>query len=143
MLHHLDGPRILSEEPSAGAAKTPRAEPSDVDWGENSPPLPLSVMMAAVKDLGLISRLSQHLHNPRTPTWDCRSCSEPWPCAQARQELVLDLGWVRVSIYLAVMMERAAGDLQGVYPHQLWNRFIEWTYPIHGIHDPRLLNPSQ
>lgn len=108
------------------------------DWTSDFSPLPRDVLMAAIKDFDLVGRLSRHQHQPTGPTWECTTCYALWPCDDARRELVLDLGWVRVPIFMAVMMERAAGEVTNTYPHQLWDRFIKWTYPLVGAHDHRL-----
>lgn len=100
--------------------------------------LPYSVVLAAVGDFDLVNRLSQHQHFPLRPGWSCSSCPAQWPCLTAKQDLLLDLGWVRLAVYCSVLLERAVKDLPDTRPRDLWARFIEWTFPIDGPQDARL-----
>lgn len=118
----------------AGESSPPLARK---DWASGDP-LAMPTTMAVVGDFDLAARLSHHDHQPRTPDWLCTTCDQDWPCDQARRDLLLDLGWRRVAIYCAVLMERAAADLAAANPHHMWMRFIGWTGPLTGIADPRL-----
>ncbi|RSM37013.1 hypothetical protein DMB66_59765 [Actinoplanes sp. ATCC 53533] len=92
-------------------------------------PLPEALLWAAVGDLDVIERLSRQAHQVRFPTWLCSYDGQAWPCEPARSDLLLDLGWIKVAIYCAVLMERATKDLSSSTPKELWQRFIEWTEP--------------
>lgn len=101
----------------------------NVNWPGGVPPLPEALLWAAVGDLDVIERLSKHTHQVRIPSWSCRSCGFPWPCETARSDLIIDLGWTKVAIYSAVLMERSARDLPSLSPIVLWRQFIGWTEP--------------
>lgn len=107
-------------------------------WMGNTPPLPASLLWSAVGDLDVIERLSRHAHQVQFPTGLCSRCGRAWPCGPAREDLLLDLGWIKVAIYCAVLMERAAKDLSSLGPKELWQRFLEWTEPPEEIDDPLL-----
>jgi hypothetical protein len=138
MFQHRDGSGAVPTDHLAASVGGTHHAGHSTELVDNLLPLPSRVMVAAVGDFDLVGRLTQHLHQPVRPGWSCGRCSEPWPCDQARQDLVMDLGWKRVPIYLAVMMEHAAGDLNDARPNQLWERFIEWTYPLTGPQDHRM-----
>ncbi|RSM56814.1 hypothetical protein DMB66_32870 [Actinoplanes sp. ATCC 53533] len=93
--------------------------------------LPEALLWATVGDLDVIERLSRQAHQVRFPTWLCSYDGQQWPCEPARSDLLLDLGWIKVAIYCAVLMERATKDLSSSTPKELWQRFIEWTEPPH------------
>ncbi|MBQ0892215.1 hypothetical protein KBX37_03720 [Micromonospora sp. U56] len=73
-------------------------------------------------------------HTPMRPHWFCRSCGQPWPCAQSR--LLLKAEYERklptLSIYLAGLMYEAMQDLYHLNPHdgpsprELFDRFVAW-----------------
>ncbi len=98
-------------------------------WIGGTPPLPEALLWAAVGDLDVIERLSRQAHQVRFPTWLCSYCGQTWPCEPAQGDLLLDLGWIKVAIYCAVLMERATRDLSSSTPKELWQRFLEWTEP--------------
>jgi hypothetical protein len=136
-LHRNDAPRVAEDGPFLRAAHDPRA----TDAGQRLHVfdlLPESALLAAVGDLDLVHRLREHVHMPVVPRWSCIMCLEVWPCAAAKQELLLDLGWVRLPVYCSILLEQAAHDLPEAYPHDLWTRFIAWTHPLSGVHDARL-----
>lgn len=126
--HHAElGPTVLGSV-LAIAVDHGQAVPES-GWAGGNPPLPEALLWASVGDLDVIERLRKHIHQVRMPDWFCSSCGLAWPCANARDELLLDLGWGKVAIYCAVLMERAVRDLAAINPHILWQRFIEWTDP--------------
>lgn len=102
--------------------------------------LPPGLPAAGIVDLDLAARVEGRMHQPVRPAWTCSACSDPWPCDQARRDLLLDLGWLRLAIYCGALLSVAAGDLADVTPMQLWVRFLEWTRPLEGLDDPRLLH---
>ena len=102
--------------------------------------MPKALLWAAVGDLDVIDRLGKHAHQVQFPAWSCSSCGLAWPCEAARKDLLLDLGWVKVAIYCAVLMERAARDLAPVMPRELWERLLEWTQPPEEVRDLLLIN---
>lgn len=104
-------------------------EPVSTGLADGPAPLLFSAAQAVAQDLGLIDRLAQQVHQPEAPTWRCGRCSEPWPCAHACRDLLNELGWARLVIYVTAMLQRAAGDLADVGPAVLWTRFVGWTDP--------------
>jgi len=71
----------------------------------------------------------EHLH--ARPAWDCRVCDEPWPCANAKTNLLAEFrGFPSVlTIYLSGQMYDALDDLTSHGEHtpaDLYERFIAW-----------------
>jgi hypothetical protein len=72
----------------------------------------------------------EHLH--ARPAWDCRVCNQPWPCANAKSDLLTEFrGFPSVlTIYLSGQMYDALDDLTshgGLTPADLYERFISWA----------------
>ncbi|MFI5497142.1 hypothetical protein [Actinoplanes sp. NPDC051859] len=67
------------------------------------------------------------VHQPARPSWDCLGCGESWPCQQVRSDLLSGTDSFSMSIYAAVMMHEAIGDLPKADPAALWERFLAWT----------------
>ncbi|MCA2215172.1 flavin reductase [Wangella sp. NEAU-J3] len=68
-------------------------------------------------------------HLPDRPAWDCRVCRMPWPCADARRDLLaefLDLPSSLI-IHLSGRMAEAAED--DVAQDCLHDRFLSWARP--------------
>ena len=73
----------------------------------------------------------EHLH--ARPAWDCRVCGQPWPCADAKTNLLTEFrGFPSVlTVYLSGQMYDALDDLtsHGEYtPADLYERFISWIH---------------
>ncbi|MEU7590658.1 hypothetical protein AB0A95_30750 [Micromonospora sp. NPDC049230] len=68
-------------------------------------------------------------HLPRTPTWDCQTCKQPWPCAPARDRLTETYGENRVSLsmYLASLLDAALVEMPDTPAAELHERFVSWT----------------
>jgi hypothetical protein len=65
------------------------------------------------------------------PTWDCRVCGRPWPCADAKSRLRDEFRTSPsfLSIYMSAQMIDAARDLtaRGADPPaDLYERFLLW-----------------
>jgi hypothetical protein len=67
-------------------------------------------------------------HSPERPSWHCRACGEPWPCAPAREQLVEETGggtilaiqcWVYFDLYVRDMGNGPLGEA--------FQRFIGWA----------------
>ena len=70
-------------------------------------------------------------HLGERPTWICRVCGDPWPCADARRELCVEFRWFPsvFKIYMMGQMSEAAADLEpdgGVLSADLYDRFLAW-----------------
>jgi hypothetical protein len=70
-------------------------------------------------------------HVGERPTWDCRACGRPWPCADARRQLRDEFRRFPsfLSIYMSAQMMDAVGDLTasgGQPPADLYERFLLW-----------------
>jgi hypothetical protein len=68
------------------------------------------------------------------PTWDCRVCAEPWPCAIAKEGMRAEFDRFPsvMSIYMSAQMHDAARDFmaQGAGPPpDLYERFLAWLHP--------------
>jgi hypothetical protein len=77
------------------------------------------------------SPTTTHEHLGERPTWTCRACGEPWPCADARRELRIEFRWFPsvFKIYMMGQMADAAADLEpgGAGPSPaMYERFLAW-----------------
>ena len=66
------------------------------------------------------------------PDWDCLICQQPWPCANAKTDLLTEFRNFPsvLAIYLSGQMNDAIDDLtsQGEPPpDDLYERFISWA----------------
>ena len=73
---------------------------------------------------------TEHLHD--RPGWDCRVCRQPWPCDNAKTNLLTEFrGFPSVlAIYLSGKMYDALGDLTSdgmPTPPDLYERFLSWA----------------
>lgn len=76
--------------------------------------------------------LSAHL--PLRPLWLCRTCGQPWPCGQAKLDLLASYQDSRSNllIYLAGRLHEAIDDLHRLNPsttgdvRDLFDRFLGW-----------------
>ncbi|MBO3741703.1 hypothetical protein [Actinoplanes flavus] len=71
-------------------------------------------------------------HVPVRPSWDCRVCPEPWPCASARATLLDEYRAFPsvLLIYLTSQMWDAIDDALAQGQPELRNfheRFISWA----------------
>lgn len=74
-------------------------------------------------------RLVEHIR--RRPSWDCARCGQPWPCANAKENLLREFGDFPsvLTIFMATQMYDAFDDLAtrgGLPPRQLNDRFLAW-----------------
>ena len=73
-------------------------------------------------------------HVVERPSWDCRVCAQPWPCADAKSQLQDEFRTFPsvLSIYMSAQMIDAASDLtvHGTEPlTDLYERFLGWIRP--------------
>ena len=66
------------------------------------------------------------------PSWDCLVCEFPWPCANAKEELLAEYQGLltTLAIYMSVRMQDAIEDLTATGSHpppDLYERFLSWT----------------
>jgi hypothetical protein len=66
------------------------------------------------------------------PSWDCLVCELPWPCANAKEELLAEYRglFTTLAIYMSVRMQDALEDLtaNGSHPPpDLYERFLSWV----------------
>lgn len=74
-------------------------------------------------------------HPPLRPLWLCRACLAPWPCPQARDDLLAAYAGDRVGLclFLAWRMFDADDDLRALHPEdppppsELFRRFLRWA----------------
>jgi hypothetical protein len=66
-------------------------------------------------------------HFPHVPAWDCRTCSQPWPCPDRRGMLAAEPDRLHVTLFLAGCLDAAAGDLAGT-TENLYERFLGWNH---------------
>ncbi|MFY1688552.1 hypothetical protein [Plantactinospora sp. WMMB782] len=73
-------------------------------------------------------------HLPARPLWLCRACGQPWPCGQAKLDLLAEYQGSRVSLclYLATSLCNAIDDLHRLNSSMtgstadLFDRFLGW-----------------
>ncbi len=68
-------------------------------------------------------------HVAHRPSWDCKRCGDPWPCATARADLVAELNTIQLALYTWTHREEAAADLRGMPMAEAFDRFLAWTRP--------------
>lgn len=72
-------------------------------------------------------------HSPVKPIWICAACAHPWPCGQARLDLLVEYDGDRrtMAIDLADLLYAATNDLTRLYPKppdgfEMYGRFLGW-----------------
>ncbi len=68
------------------------------------------------------------------PSWDCATCGQPWPCANAKEDLLREFGRYPsvLTIFMATQMYDAFDDLAShgaPPPADLYERFLDWIVP--------------
>jgi hypothetical protein len=71
-------------------------------------------------------------HTAQRPTWDCRVCSAPWPCAPSKVTLLDDYRAYPslLLLYLSAQMHACWEDYAactGDVPPDLGERFMSWA----------------
>ena len=85
-------------------------------------------------------------HIRRRPSWDCACCGQPWPCANAKENLVREFNRFPtvLTIFMATQMYEAFDDLAPrikLPPRHLYERFLAWIV-IPPPDDPAPQNPT-
>jgi hypothetical protein len=78
-----------------------------------------------------VAAVERSEHVGERPTWDCRVCGQPWPCADAKSRLRNEFRTFpsSFSIYMSAQMIDAASDLAAhgaEPPADLYERFLLW-----------------
>lgn len=73
-------------------------------------------------------------HLGKRPSWDCLACGQPWPCAQAKDELLHEFRRYpsSLTVYMSSYMCEALDDLTAhgeAPPPDLFERFLSWVRP--------------
>ncbi|PGH46612.1 flavin reductase [Micromonospora sp. WMMA1996] len=68
-------------------------------------------------------------HQPHRPTWECRRCFEPWPCAAGQVQLAEAYRGDRaaLAIYMGELYAAALEELPAFPPQLLYTQFVAWT----------------
>ena len=71
-------------------------------------------------------------HHSGRPSWDCRACGMPWPCANAKVDLAQEFQNFPsvLAIYMSAQMHDALNDLTAhgePPPLDLYERFLAWV----------------
>ncbi len=78
----------------------------------------------------LVSRTE---HNAERPSWQCRVCYQPWPCADAKIDLAEQYQRSRtmLMLFMSSCMAEAIDDLRWGTgsPAGLYDRFLGWVQP--------------
>jgi hypothetical protein len=77
-------------------------------------------------------READHLRD--RPSWDCLACTQPWPCAHAKDELLNEFHRhpSSLTVYMSSYMCEAMNDLTAhgeEPPPDLYERFLSWVRP--------------
>ncbi|MEW2445415.1 hypothetical protein [Micromonospora marina] len=80
----------------------------------------------------LDERMSGVDHQPHRPTWECRACYEPWPCAAGQVQLAEAYRNDRSGprFYMGELYAAAVEDLPAFPPRLLYTQFVAWTRPL-------------
>ncbi|MDG4809679.1 flavin reductase [Micromonospora sp. WMMD1120] len=77
--------------------------------------------------------MSRQRHSPVRPFWFCACCVRPWPCADAKAELVADYSEEPklLGVDMADCLTEAGRDLAELYwtapdPVEMYGRFLGW-----------------
>lgn len=72
-------------------------------------------------------------HMPCRPTWECRACGLPWPCAAAQADMrdEYEGAGLALAIYLSGCLADAIRDLRGQPAPDLDQRFMGWRRNYH------------
>lgn len=70
-------------------------------------------------------------HLSTRPSWDCAACRQPWPCANAKHELLAEFQDFPsvLAIYMSSQMHEAFIELTAhgpLSPGELYDRFLGW-----------------
>lgn len=79
-------------------------------------------------------------HTGERPSWDCEACTQPWPCANAKNWLINEFSGLPsvLTIYMSALMCEAMADLTahgGGLPPDLHDRFLSWI-SVASAHSP-------
>lgn len=79
-------------------------------------------------------------HIALRPSFDCASCGRPWPCANARSDLIEQYqGWpTGLGLYMASCLYEAIEVCRanvGLLPADLFERFLGWVRPANMLPD--------
>ena len=91
---------------------------------------------------------SEHLHG--TPSWNCRTCEQPWPCPRARADLSEEFRHFPsvLTVYMAAQMQEALSSMAAEKrqaPQDLYKRVLAWirhTPPERTATEGRSLMPQ-
>src|SRR4051794_9273688 len=71
------------------------------------------------------------VHDAARPSWDCLVCEKPWPCTNAKVDLVEQYSRkpMMLWLFMSSCMAEAIDDLRqsGGNPAGLYERFLSWV----------------
>jgi hypothetical protein len=67
------------------------------------------------------------MHVADRPSWHCRECRTPWPCASVKADLTANMDRIGRIIYLDLHFVDAVGDRLQLSASNLFERFIGWA----------------
>lgn len=71
--------------------------------------------------------MTETTHVPKAPSWRCRDCRTPWPCAPARADMMASMDRTARVIYISMQMAEAAKDQPHLSADELFARFLGWA----------------
>ncbi|SDT79316.1 hypothetical protein [Actinoplanes derwentensis] len=66
-------------------------------------------------------------HTCERPSWECRACGDPWPCAPAKASLATGTDRVMLTMYMWGHLDHAIIELPPRPPAEMFDRFLSWT----------------
>ncbi|BEL06075.1 hypothetical protein Q0Z83_042660 [Actinoplanes sichuanensis] len=71
-------------------------------------------------------------HTPVRPAWHCNGCGDAWPCATAKESMLIEYADCELALmeYLAMQCVAAIDDLRdsrSPVPKDLFGRFLGWA----------------
>ncbi|GAA1592774.1 hypothetical protein GCM10009828_017230 [Actinoplanes couchii] len=66
-------------------------------------------------------------HTCARPSWECRACGLPWPCAPAKVSLADGADRVMLMMYMWGHLDHAMTELSPRPPAEMFDRFLSWT----------------
>lgn len=69
--------------------------------------------------------MTEHRADPES--WDCVSCSRPYPCASARRQMASEMDEIDLATHGWSLLDEAVRVMPNAEPRVLFHRFVSWT----------------
>lgn len=71
--------------------------------------------------------LAEVIHAPERPSWRCRGCGTPWPCAPAKADLIATTDLVGRVIYMGLHVGDLMSDQPTLDSEAVFDRLLGWA----------------